>query len=129
MNKINITDLDLNFSAHPVSGDVSIKTNNDAIKQSIKNILFYSSLEKPFNTQFNLNLREYLFLNWSILYETDLKKQIFDILSTYEPRITINAIQITVDPDNHTLSISIDYSIIGQNNIEESVEVMVERTR
>lgn len=129
MNKINITDLDLNFSAHPVSGDVSIKTNNDAIKQSIKNILFYSSLEKPFNTQFNLNLREYLFLNWSILYETDLKKQIFDILSTYETRIAINAIQITVDPDNHTLSISIDYSIIGQNNIEESIAVMVERTR
>lgn len=129
MNKINITDLDLNFSAHPVSGDVSIKTNNDAIKQSIKNILFYNTLEKPFNSQLNLNLREYLFLNWNILYETDLKKQIFDILSTYEPRITINAIQITVDPDNHTLSISIDYSIIGQNNIEESVEVMVERTR
>ncbi len=44
---LNTTDLDLNFMANPFTGDVSVKTGVDAIKQSMKTILFLQKYEKP----------------------------------------------------------------------------------
>jgi phage baseplate assembly protein W len=129
MNKLNVTDLDLNFTMHPFTGDVSIKTGEDAIKQSLKNLLLISTLEKPFSTQFNLNIKEYLFLNFSVLYAQDLKQQMLSLIDLYEKRVKINNIDISYPEDQNQLNIIIDFSVIGEEQKSTTLNLVVERDR
>ncbi|MGA1048851.1 MAG: hypothetical protein ACO3UU_12655 [Minisyncoccia bacterium] len=43
------SDLDFNFTAHPVTKDVSRKYDENAIKQSLKNLLLTRNFERPFH--------------------------------------------------------------------------------
>ena len=128
-NKLNIVDLDLNFTKHPLSNDVSVKIGDQAIKQSLKNIILYNLLEKPFNINLNLNIREYLFENYDIFYERQLKEQILRIVALYESRVVINNIDILFEESTGSLTISINYTIIGQEQIDQNLDIKLERTR
>jgi len=129
MSNLKITDIDLNFTAHPITGDVSIKTGDSAIKQSLKNLLLTSVLERPFNTRLDINLREYLFLNFNIIYQDDLKQQISNLIEEQEPRIQINNIEIIYEETKNSLTISLDYTIKNDNKIIQTLDLIVERTR
>jgi len=128
-NKFNITDLDMSFTKHPISNDVSIKIGSDAIKQSLKNIILYNLLEKPFNVNLNLNIREYLFENFDIFYERQLKEEILRIVAIYETRVAINKVDVIYDEKNVGLNISINFTIIGQEQIDQDLDIKLERTR
>lgn len=128
-NKLNIVDLDLNFTKHPLSNDVSVKIGDQAIKQSLKNIILYNLLEKPFNINLNLNIREYLFENYDIFYERQLKEQILRIVALYESRVVINNIDILFEESTGSLTISINYTIIGQEQVDQNLDIKLERTR
>ena len=41
-------DLDINFLAHPITGDVTTKTDSDAVKRAVKNIVLTNYYERPF---------------------------------------------------------------------------------
>ena len=43
------SDLDLDFTKHPVTKDVSKKINENAIAAAIRNLLLTSHYERPFN--------------------------------------------------------------------------------
>lgn len=128
-NKLNIIDLDLNFTKHPLSNDVSVKIGDQAIKQSLKNLILYNLLEKPFNINLNLNIREYLFENYDIFYERQLKEQILRIVALYESRVVINNIDILFEESTGSLTISINYTIIGQEQVDQNLDIKLERTR
>ena len=56
-------DADFTFKENPNTNDVAIKKNNEAVKQSVLNILRTNHGERPFNYFFGANLRSYLFEN------------------------------------------------------------------
>jgi hypothetical protein len=64
MRNFNITDLSSDFSVHPLTGDVAVKKNADAIKQSLKNLLFMNKFDKPFDPSLDSGLQEVLFENF-----------------------------------------------------------------
>ena len=41
-------DLDLDFTRNPITNDVSLKFNEEAVKRSIRNIVLTNSGEKPY---------------------------------------------------------------------------------
>ena len=51
------SDLDITFERHPVTNDVVLKKDSDAIKRSLKNILLTNDFERPFKPNFGANLR------------------------------------------------------------------------
>jgi len=128
-NKLNITDLDLNFTKHPLTKDVSIKLGQDAIKQSLKNIILMNLLEKPFNIGLNLNLRDYLFENFDIFYMIQIKQEILKIITKYESRVIINNIDVNFDEKTQGLFVSIDYTIIGEEQNTQSLTINLEKSR
>ena len=86
-------------------------------------------MEKPFNINLNLNIREYLFENYDIFYERQLKEQILKIVALYESRVVINNIDILFEESTGSLTISINYTIIGQEQIDQNLDIKLERTR
>ena len=45
------SDLDLDFMINPVTGDINKKKGTDAIKRSIRNLIFTNYYERPFKSK------------------------------------------------------------------------------
>ena len=116
------SDFDINFVAHPISGDIAIKRDSDAIKRSVRNIILTNHYERPFKPNFGANLRSMIFElttpGMAQMFQRSLRKAI----STTEPRVS-NVFIRAVDRDN-SVDITIAYNIEGivdQQNLEVSV--------
>ena len=60
-NTRTFTDLDLNFTAHPVNKDVATKYDEQAIKQSVRNLILTKNFERPFHSEIGCQVRGMLF--------------------------------------------------------------------
>lgn len=123
------TDIDLSFSAHPNSGDVTRKVDLNAVKQSVHNILMTSKGEKVFDPNFGCNLRAYLFDLFSPAIAAKIKAAIRYNLTNYEPRISLISVDVSEDSDNNSLRITVDYTIKSPDPTADTVSVVVERLR
>ena len=61
--KNDYSDLDLDFLAHPTTGDVVKKTGLDAIKRSVRNLILTNYYDKPFRPGIGSNAQKILFDN------------------------------------------------------------------
>ena len=125
---LNTTDLDFNFMANPFTGDVSVKTGVDAIKQSIKTILFLQKYEKAFNFDLDAGLTSYLFENFYPIFGKEIEEDIKKIILKYEPRVLPSNISVSFD-NMQNLNIVIVFSIVNQPNEQQTLTLNVEKTR
>ena len=56
-------DLNLNFSANPVTGDVATVTDVIAVKRSVRNLLLTNHYDRPFHPEIGSNVPHLLFEN------------------------------------------------------------------
>ena len=123
---LKVTDLDYSFRAHPITGNLVLKSGEDAIKQSVKTLILLNYFEKPFYV-ISGNVKGLLFENFNIVEENKLKNRIFSILDQYEPRVKVSSVE--TDVSGNSLNIRITYTIIGEESPEQAVSVVVTRSR
>ena len=123
------SDLDFRFILNPNTGDIALKKDAEAIKQSIMNILLTSRGERPFNPDFGGNLRAYLFENFDVVTQAAMESVIVNSLRNYEPRVRVDNIAISDLSYRNALNISIDFTILSPEERQEVVEFVVERIR
>ena len=91
--------------------DLTGITDKDAVITSLKNILTTTPGEKLLNPLFGLDLRDYLF---EVVSETKgffLAQTILNGISTQEPRISIDFIEVIADIDGMQYIINLELSI------------------
>lgn len=118
-------DLDFSFAKHPTSGDVAVKNDIAAIKQSIRNLVL--TKKRPFHPEFKSGVYDLLFGQASLMSQIALQDEIKKILEQFEPRI--NVLDVTVRFSlNHSAEISVDFVVI---NTQDTVnfQFIVERIR
>jgi len=123
---LKVTDLDYSFRAHPITGNLVLKSGEDAIKQSVKTLILLNYFEKPFSV-ISGNVKALLFENFNIVEENKLKNRIFSILDQYEPRVKVSSVE--TDVSENSLNIRITYTIIGEESPEQAISVVVTRSR
>ena len=69
-------DINLSFKRHPVTNDVVTISNEDAIKRSVKNIVFTILGEKQFDPFFGSVVNDSLFVLNTILSELRISDEI-----------------------------------------------------
>jgi len=122
-------DLDLNFSKNPITSDVSLLINNNAIKRSLKNLVYFNLLEKPFNPQINAGLRSLLFELNDPFIQLDIEERLKTLIEKYEPRVTLNRLKFDENRfDKNSLDLTIYFSVSGQDNIDGTT-VTIKRVR
>ena len=100
-------DINLSFKRHPVTNDVVAIRNEDAIKRSVKNIVFTILGEKPFDPTFGSIMSDALFELSTSLNEIRISDEITSSLNRYEPRIDNVVATATVYPDSNVKSVVI----------------------
>ena len=114
-------DISFNFVAESQEGTTS-KKDEEAINQSIKNILFTQRGEVPFDPLFGSGLRNILFEKMSPITEFSLEQEIRFALENHEPRIVINNIDMEPNYNSNSYEVTIVYTI-NYLNMETSTTI------
>ena len=118
-------DINLSFKRHPVTNDVLTVSDEDAIKRSVKNIIFTILGEKPFVPQFGSVINRSLFDLNTNLNEIRISDEIKQSLLNYEPRIDNTEVTVSVYPDSNELNCTIQYDIVGLSAPTQEVDVLL----
>ena len=95
MTKIkDAVDLDLNFTKHPVTGDVAKTTGIEAVKRSVRNLVLLNKGDKPFHPEISTDTTGQLFESFDIFTSSDLKEKIQSVITTYEPRVLVEEVKV-----------------------------------
>ena len=117
--------INLSFKRHPVTNDVVAIRNEDAIKRSVKNIVFTILGEKPFDPTFGSIMSDALFELSTSLNEIRISDEITSSLNRYEPRIDNVVATATVYPDSNEMNCTVQYDITGIPTPTQEVDVLL----
>lgn len=110
MTDATYSDLDF-FIQIGDAGQPIIKTDEDAIKQSIRTILTTRFGEREMQPEFGCNLHSILFQPMDVFTAISMEEIIITAIEKWEPRVLISSVNVTPDPDNNIYEVSISYTI------------------
>jgi phage baseplate assembly protein W len=122
------SDLDLNFTKHPVSGDITRRYDDNAIKQSIKNLLLTRNFERPFHSEIGSPIRAMLFEMPGPMFTNMLQRAIIDVINNFEPRVEILAVRVDDSVDTNSVYITLEFKIVNTER-PITLDLALERTR
>ena len=123
------SDFDFPFKKHPVTKDVPIKRDVEAVKQSVRNILLTRRGEKFFDPDFGGSLTEFLFELFDPIVEAEMEERIINTLRNYEPRVKVLNVDITDLSHRNALNLKLEVQILSPENITTDIEFIIERLR
>lgn len=127
-NTRTFSDLDLNFTKNPVTKDVTRRFDEDAVKNALKNLILTSNYERPFHSEIGSPIRKLLFEPASPMLGAMLKRTIDDVIRTFEPRVQVIDIVCVVAPDDQTIDVSIEFTILN-TTAPITLDLTLQRTR
>ena len=113
-------DLDLNFTAHPVTKDVVKRTGNAAIVGALRNLILTNLYEKPLQPNFGSRIRGLLFEEVSAITANIMQTEISNVIKYFEPRVGVDAIRVQANPEQNRYDVTIRFYI---NNLEAPVTI------
>ena len=119
-------DISLSFLKNPVTKDIASVNNEESIKQSIKNIVLTSPGEKLFNPKFGSNVYNMLFEPMDPFMIDTLQIEILNTIRNYEQRVEVTSLRCIPDYDFNSVTVSLDYRIIGLP-ITETIQFVLTR--
>ena len=122
------SDLDLNFTPHPVTGDLTLRYDDNAIKQSLKNLIMTRNYERPFHSEIGSPVRQLMFDLITPLTALMVKRAIVDLVSNFEPRVRLLDVGVIASPENNSLYVNIVFRIVNTER-PLTLDFVLERTR
>ena len=122
-------DISLSFTRHPVTNDITVLKNEDAIKKSVKNLCQTSINERFFNPLIGTRIGRALFeINDPDISEF-LEEDIENTLKNYEPRIKVKSVSVESEMDSHELNIKVEYDIVGLPLPLQNIEFLLQPSK
>ena len=126
-------DLNIFFTKHPLTSDVSKVTDVQAIKRSVRSLILTNKGERLFHPEIGGNVRGSLFENFTPITEIELQSTITQVIRTYEPRVILEDVIVndatSLDLDANRLRITVKFSLANVPNEIEEVEIFLDRIR
>lgn len=121
------SDLDLSFRVHPIIKDIMPLRDADAIKNSLKNLIFSYIYSRPFSPYIQTNIRNLLFEPNTLFTQLSLKDIITRIIRDREPRIDTFEVEVEDQSDTNSYKITITFQV--SYDIAEQTILFIERLR
>jgi phage baseplate assembly protein W len=122
------SDLDLNFTANPVTKDISRRYDDNAIKSSLKNLILTSNYERPFHSEIGSPLKRLLFEPQSPVVASSMRKSIIDMINSFEPRVEVIDVIVNYKPNDNGVDVTINFKVINTER-PITLNIVLERTR
>jgi phage baseplate assembly protein W len=121
-------DLNLSLLLNGFTGDLSPMRDDEAVKNAVRNLVLTNFYERPFQPELAANLRGLLFEPSMPITKIELRQNIKDVITYYEPRIILRAVNILERDENNTWVVII-YFKIKEFDTDSQVEIVLQRLR
>ena len=122
-------DISLSFTKHPVTNDVTVLINEDAIKKSVVNLCRTRINERFFNDLLGTSIEDSLFETNLDDIASFLEREITVLLKNFEPRIRLTSVIVESLVDSYELQIRIEYDITGLPFPSQNIDFLLQPTR
>ena len=126
-------DISLSFKRHPVTNDIGVLKNENAIKKSVRNLVQTIPSERFFNSTLGSDVRDSLFENNPGFIDfgtaSVIERQIQTTIENFEPRIDNLDVNVEPRPDTNEFEVNIFFDIIGQEFPEQEFTFILKATR
>ena len=122
------SDLDLDFVAHPVTKDIVLKRDVEAVKRAVRNLILTNEYERPFQPNIDGGVTRHLFELSTPHTKHDIESAIRNCISNYEPRAEVIDVFVTGDLDKNGFNVTIEFRVINTPN-PVTIELFLERLR
>ncbi len=122
-------DVSLSFDMHPITKDIPVLKNADAIKRAIRNLIQTVPSERFFNPYLGSEVKASLFEFVDIGTATILEEQILIAISNHEPRVEDVDVDVIPRANDNAFEIKVTFKIIGQDIPPQQFNYILEATR
>lgn len=122
------SDFHKDLTVNPVSKDLALKLDEDAIKESLKNLVLTDKGERLFQPNLGSDIRKTLFENNTPATLRILQEQVKEVINNFEPRITLIDVEIISNYDENAVSINVVY-YIRNSEVPITTTIFLERVR
>ena len=122
-------DISLSFARHPVTNDVTVLKNEDAIKKSVINLCRTRLTERFFNDTLGTSIEGYMFELADDEISGPIEEEVKTLLKNYEQRIELREVVVDANTSENSLNVTIKYYITGLPFPEQNIEFLLQPTR
>tara|TARA_R100001079_G_scaffold72874_1_gene38747 strand:+ start:141 stop:542 length:402 start_codon:yes stop_codon:yes gene_type:complete len=122
-------DISLSFDPHPVTKDLPVLKNENAIRRSVRNLVQTIPGERFFNPLLGSSVYESLFDLYDFGTSTLIEQEIITTLENFEPRVANVQVQVDPRPDQNNFDVTIFFDIVGQELPPQEFSFILEATR
>ena len=122
-------DLDLFFGKKSSDKDISVVTDIQAVKRSIRNLVLLNIYEKPFHPEISSGVRDMLFELMTPVTAALLARHIEDVIENYEPRARLTGVRAIPDYDRNSYSVTIEFYVVNTPTELVDLTIFLERLR
>ena len=126
-------DISLSFKRHPVTNDIAVLKNADAIKRSVRNLVQTIPNERFFNSTIGSEVKNLLFNNAPGFIDFGtaaiIEKQILTTIENYDPRVTNLEVNVEPRPDTNEFEVNVIFDIVGQTFPLQDFSFILKATR
>ena len=122
-------DISLSFTPHPVTKDLTILKNENAIKKSVRNLVHTIPTERFFNSVLGSEVRDSLFDFVDFGTASVIQDQILNTIENFEPRVDDVSVEVEPRPDTNEFEVTVFFTIVGQETPVQEFTFILEATR
>ena len=122
-------DISLSFTPHPITKDLPILKNENAIKKSVRNLVQTIPTERFFNSAIGSEVRDSLFDFVDFGTASVIQDQILNTIENFEPRVDDVSVEVEPRPDTNEFEVTVFFTIVGQETPVQEFTFILEATR
>lgn len=127
--KVNLySDFRKDLLTSPLSEDIVMLKDEDAVKDSIKNLLLTDPGERPMQPYLGGGIREMLFENITPSTLKLIKDKVKTTIDVYEPRAELIDVTVSSEIDDNTVGVNVVFYIRNRQQ-PITLDVILERIR
>jgi len=85
--------------------------------------------ERPFNPALGSEVYRLLFENFDLQTAFAIQTQIENTIKNFEPRVTLNSVNVAPNPEAYEFNVTITYNIVGIESDPQQLQFALEPTR
>jgi len=122
-------DISLSFSPHPVTKDLPILKNENAIVRSVRNLVQTIPTERFFNSNIGSDVQDSLFGFVDYGTASLIEDQILSVVTNFEPRVENLQVEVEPQTDNNSFGVIVRFDVVGQEFPTQEFAFLLETTR
>ncbi len=124
----NFKDISLDFTPHPLTNDLVMLKDNNAIKRAVMNLVLTNVGERPYNKNIGSKIRASLFDVFDYGTASDIQFQIESAIRLNEPRAELDEVYVVPNYERNEYQVTVSFTITGLD-IQQTLDLYLDNLR